>query len=62
VRGDIIAKDGIIHLIDHVLIPAELMAEIAAVPMPDKIAEAPDKPGNPEVAGAATETGSVDAQ
>lgn len=62
VRGDIIAKDGIIHLIDHVLIPADLMAEIAAVPMPDKIAEAPAKPGNPEVAGADTETGSVDPQ
>jgi uncharacterized surface protein with fasciclin (FAS1) repeats len=62
VRGDIIAKDGIIHLIDHVLIPADLMAEIAAVPMPE-IAEAPAKPGNPEVAGAAaTETGSVDPQ
>lgn len=62
VRGDIIAKDGIIHLIDHVLIPADLMAEIAAVPLPDKIAATPAKPGNPEVAGTATETGSVEPQ
>jgi uncharacterized surface protein with fasciclin (FAS1) repeats len=64
VRGDIVAKDGIIHLVDRVLIPADLMAEIAAAPMPDKIAEsAPDtKPGNPELASTPTETGSVDAQ
>jgi uncharacterized surface protein with fasciclin (FAS1) repeats len=63
VRGDIVASDGIIHLIDRVLIPADLMAEIAAAPMPDKIADAPSaKPGNPEVAGAATETGSVEQQ
>lgn len=61
VRGDIIASDGIIHLIDHVLIPADLMAEIVAAPLPDKIAEAPaSRPANPEIAaGAATETGSV---
>jgi uncharacterized surface protein with fasciclin (FAS1) repeats len=63
VRGDIVASDGIIHLIDRVLIPADLMAEIVAAPMPDKIADAPSaKPGNPEVAGAATETGSVEQQ
>lgn len=61
VRGDIMASDGIIHLIDRVLIPADLMAEIEAAPMPDKVADAmPSKPGNPEVAGAATETGSVE--
>lgn len=64
VRGDIMASDGIIHLIDRVLIPEDLMAEILAVPMPDKIAEGSEtKPGNPEVAGAApTETGSVEAR
>lgn len=61
VRGDIVAKDGIIHLVDRVLIPADLMAEIQAVPLPDKIATAPvSKPGNPEIAGAPTETGSVE--
>jgi len=65
VRGDIMASDGIIHLIDRVLIPEDVMAEINAAPLPDKIAEGPAdaKPGNPEIAGAApTETGSVDAQ
>lgn len=64
VRGDIMASDGIIHLIDRVLIPEDVMAEIMAAPAPDKIAEpAGAKPANPEVAGAApTETGSVEPQ
>lgn len=63
VRGDIMASDGIIHLVDRVLIPADLMAEIDATALPDKVAEAPAaKPGNPEVAGAPTETGSVEQQ
>jgi hypothetical protein len=64
VRGDIMASEGIIHLVDRVLIPAELMAEIDAAPMPDKIAGAPaSKPANPEVAGAAPdETGSIEQQ
>lgn len=63
VRGDIMASDGMIHLIDRVLIPEDLMAEILAAPLPDKIADAPAaKSGNAEVAGAPTETGSVEQQ
>lgn len=62
IRGDIMASDGIIHLIDRVLIPAELMAEIEAVPMPDKVADAVPNKGNAEVAGAATEHSDVEQQ
>lgn len=65
VRGDIVASDGIIHLIDTVLIPADIMAEIQEAPLPDKIATngSGAGKGHPEMAGADPgETGSVDPQ
>ena len=64
VRGDIMASDGIIHLIDTVLILPALMAEIEAMPMPGTTNKVSEGEGaeNPEVAENAPpeETGSID--
>ncbi len=38
VKGDIIATDGIIHIIDKVLIPASVLAELDRQPVPTKVA------------------------
>jgi uncharacterized surface protein with fasciclin (FAS1) repeats len=44
VRGDIIATDGIIHIIDKVLIPASVLAALDRQPVPTKVAVSSHEP------------------
>lgn len=60
IRGDIIATDGIIHLIDRVLIPADVMADLNGTPaLGDKVTEAPAPASGCCAAAAPGETGSI---
>ena len=60
IRGDIIASNGIIHLIDRVLIPADVMADLNASPAPsDKVTQTSDPTNGCCEVAAGSETGSI---